>query len=129
MIQTRGIIHPANVADDALPDRPGGEVADELGGRFLLRYLRTHQVGLLTGGTGSMQYVTPTPYAPEETVAWLALPAPRDPPSHVLFIDPALVDVVRGPRWVRLGGGVEYLLPFGFGRRALAAPGWEAEIR
>ena len=123
------IISPANVADDALPNRPGREVAAELGGRFLLRYLRTHQVGRFTDGTGLLQYVTPTPYAPEETVAWLALPAPRDPPSHVLFIDAALIDIIRGPRRVRLGGGAEYLLPSGFGRRALAAPGWGAEVR
>ena len=58
------------------------QVADEIGGRYLLRYLLPHQVGQFSNGSAETHYVTPTPYAPEETVHYLALPEPDQPRSY-----------------------------------------------
>src|SRR5690242_20129012 len=82
-------------------DLPG-----QLGGRYLLRYLLRSQLGTLTSGTSQTQYVTPTPYAPEETITWLALPPTAGYREWVLLLDPGQLTHVRGPRWIRLGGGI-----------------------
>jgi hypothetical protein len=44
-----------------------------------------------------------------------------------MLIDPAAVDLIQGPRWVRGGDGIEYLLPHGFPSRALPLA-WELEV-
>jgi hypothetical protein len=62
-----------------MPARSGSEVATELGGRYLLRYLTR-------------------------------------------ALDPNQIPEVRGPRRVRLGGGLEYVLPKGFPASALVLP-------
>jgi len=108
--------------------RTGAQVVKELGGRYLLRYLLPHQVGLHIHGSADPHWVTPTPYAPEETISWLALPAPRDPRPYVMVLNPAAIPAIWGPRWVRFGGGIEYFLPNGFPGDALAFP-WELEVR
>jgi hypothetical protein len=110
-----------------LLERTGAQVATELSGRYLLRYLLPHQVGQYAAGSGDQHWVTPTPYAPEETVSWLALPAPRDPRTYVMVLHPAQIPVICGPRWVRFGGGIEYYLPNGFPPAALAFS-WELEV-
>ncbi len=99
--------------------------------RLLLRYVRSHQIGALSGGTTTPQYVTVTPYAGDEAVSWLALPNPMDPPTHVLLLDPAQMAGHRlaGPRWVRLGNGIEFILLDGFPNHAVVKPGWEVEVR
>jgi hypothetical protein len=51
--------------------KTGNEVSAEIGGRYLLRYLLADQVGTFTQGSDKMHYVTPTPYAPQDTVAHL----------------------------------------------------------
>ena len=111
-------------------------LSTELGGRYLLRYVLTSQLGQLTSGTTRTQYVTPTPYAPEETISWLALPPASGAREWVLVLDPAALSDVRGPRWVRLGGGIEYVLPTGFPSNAVVAVGapptggaWELQIQ
>lgn len=108
--------------------KTGQQVKVELGGRYLLRYLLSHQVGIHIQGTHESQWVTPTPYAPDETVSWLALPAPMQPRTFVMLLDPKEIDEIWGPRWVRLGRGIEYYLPNGFGKNALAFP-WEIQVR
>ncbi len=75
--------------DTQLPQKSGQQVANELGGRYLLRYLLSHQVGQFTVGSNHRQYVTPTAYSPEETISWLALPAPKQPRPYALLLDPA----------------------------------------
>lgn len=114
--------------NDSRLRKTGQAVRNELGGRYLLRYLLPHQVGVHIEGTQESQWVTPTPYAPEETVSWLALPAPTQPRTLVLLLKPEMIDEIWGPRWVRLGQGIEYYLPQGFGRNALAFP-WEIQVR
>lgn len=102
-------------AVETMPDRAGTDVAEELGYRYLLRYLTDAQVTSFTGGsTDRPHWVTPTPVGPEDVVAWLALFAPKEARGHVLLLDAAEIDVVRGPAWIRLGQGLEFYLPGGF---------------
>jgi hypothetical protein len=109
----------------------------QLAGRFLLRYLTADKVGSLLMGTAVRQFVTPTPYAPGETISWLALPPAPGPRTWVLLLKPTELNDVYGPRWVQYGGGVEYVLESGFSVNAIAdvAPGplgssrWELEVK
>jgi hypothetical protein len=123
-------IAPASELDTSLPRQTGLEFAAFIA-RLLIRYLRNHQVGLLTSGSSRPQWVTLTPYSGPETISWLALPVPRDAPTHALLLNPARMGSypIDGPRWVRLGGGVEFLLPMGFPSAAISPPGWELELR
>src|SRR5215211_4018811 len=109
----------------------------QLGGRLLLRYLTADRVGTLLGGVRHRQFVTPTGYAPGETISWLALPPAAGPRTFALLLKPAQLNDVRGPRWIQFGGGIEYVLESGFSADAIAdvAPGpigaarWEVEVR
>jgi len=112
-------IAPSHELDEDLPKKTGGQVADELGGRYLLRYVLPSQVGAFNNGSSSFHYVTCTPYSPEETIGQLALPNGTEPRSHVFVLQPMKLKKVLGPRWVRGCHGIEYLLPEGFGKDAL----------
>lgn len=129
MLENRGTItiSPSLIPDDLVPSKNGRTVFKELGGRFLLRYLVPAQLkAFQMGGTG-IHWVTPTAYQPEETISWLALPALSEPRRHALVLDPRKIAVIRGPRWVRLGAGIEYILPNGFPQQALVLP-WPIEV-
>ncbi len=76
---------------------PAGNLVAQLGNRYLLRYLLPHQLGSLITGTNRRQHVTPTAYAPEETVSWLALPFPTQPRPYVLLLNPIHLTDVYGP--------------------------------
>ena len=116
MLAAHGVaIGASAVATSALPQKTGRQVARELGDRYLMRYLLPHQVGQFVGGSSGPHWVTPTAYAPEETISWLALPAPRDPRPYVMLLKPEEIVDIWGPRWVRFGGGIEYP--------------WEQEVR
>jgi len=118
----------SDLGTDTRWNKTGRAVAKELGGRYLLRYLLPHQVGSYPAGSDDRQCVTPTPYAPRETVSWLALPAPRKTRPYVMLLDPSeITRRVWGPRWIRLGKGIEYILPDGFPRDAVVL-GWELEV-
>lgn len=99
---------------DALPSRSGDELAGELGGRLLLRYVREHEIEEAGNGTARAVWVTPTPYGPSDAVDVLALPRGWEPRDYLVLIRPERVREARGPRWVLGGGGIEYLLPFGY---------------
>lgn len=115
------------------------DVKNKLKGRRLLRYLLPYQVGWFKSRPGisralwrnERQYVTPTPYSPEETISWLFLPSPRQPRTYVLVLDPIKIvragKKIRGPRWVRLGKGIEFILPDGFPEDAVVG-GWEMQV-
>jgi hypothetical protein len=109
-----------------MPPASGAAVAAHLGSRYLLRYLMRNQYRNFAAGSSTLNFVTPTPYSPTETLAWLALPSPvrRD---FVLFLNPAMIKDIRGPRRVLLGGGIEFLLPAGFPASALVA-GWPVPV-
>jgi hypothetical protein len=114
-IEATGAIAPRSQDVETMPDRAGADIADELGGRLLVRYLTDSQVGLYTSGsTDRDHWVTPTPVGPEDAASWLALLAPHHPRTHALLLDPRHIDLIRGPAWIRLGQGIEYHLPGGF---------------
>jgi hypothetical protein len=124
----RGVqIAASTTKDEDLPRKSGTEVADELGGRYLVRYLLSHQLGRYLKGSPEKHFVTPTSYKPDEAVTWLALPLPGEPRPYVILLKPEPLTEVRGPRWVNLGGGIEYILPNGFPDAALVMP-WELRI-
>lgn len=134
MLARHGIrIAPPGTPDTTLTSnpKPGSGVALELGGRYLLKYLLASQVSnfanlhLPSAPTDfpGTHYVTPTPLAPEETVSWLALPAPDQPRPYVLLLKPELIPWICGPRWVRMGGGIEYILAQGFPLAAIVVIG------
>jgi hypothetical protein len=113
--------------------RPGTDVADELCGRKLMRFITRGQVGAFVGGTSKETFVTPTPFDPREAVRWLLLPEPLKPRTHVLFLDPAQIPLIIGPLWVAPGRGIQYILPSGFPAAAIIVPGapgghWEVEV-
>ena len=120
---------PSYVPTSALPEYTGEQVAMRTGYRYLLRYVRPHQIGDFLEGSNREHFVCPTPYAVEDTVTFLTLPNPMLPPRHALLLDTAALGRIRGPRMVRLGLGVELVLPAGFTRDAIVAPGWERELR
>src|SRR3954447_25306557 len=88
MLVARVAISPLNTPDNVLTIRPGQAVANDLGGRFLVRYLRPNQLNWFNNGTDWNQWVTPTAYAPEEAGPWLALPVNQGNPTHALLLDP-----------------------------------------
>jgi hypothetical protein len=125
---SRGVvIAPRRQEDYALTVRYGPDVAQELGGRYLLRYILPEQVNQFADGSTATHHVTPTPYAPRDTVSYLALPKPVAPRLYVMLLDPARIPYIQGPRWIRLGKGIEYILPRGFPKDALVMP-WEVEV-
>jgi hypothetical protein len=129
MIERAGTAIASAMTPDAdLPLRRGVEVSSELGGRFLVRYMTRRQLGLFSGGSTGQHFVTPTPLSHSEVRAVLALPAVAQPRPFAMLIDPAKVADIRGPRWIRGGDGIEYLLPSGFPANALPLA-WEIEIR
>lgn len=109
------------LSNDGTFNKDGVRVAWELGGRYLLRYLLASQVTHFSQGTEYIprsflqrtHYVTPTPLSPEEAVSWLALPAPDQPRPYVVLLKPEKIGAIWGPRWVRMGGGIEYIIPPG----------------
>lgn len=120
-------IYPGITAPSSLPKKTGAQVSKELGGRLLLRYLLATQIGIFYGGSNKLHFVTPTPIAPADTVSILALPAPGTSRDFAMLLDPKQIPDIWGPRYVRAGQGVEYLLPSGFPQSALVLP-WEVQI-
>lgn len=118
MLERRAMIYAPNTRLADLPEVT--DLETQLGGRWLLRYLLAEDVHRLEQGTTQRQYVTPTPYAPQETIRWLALPAAASPRRYVLLLEPGALSAVYGPRWVRMGSGIEYVLDRGFGPEAIA---------
>jgi hypothetical protein len=134
MLQGRNpatMIYAENTPDSAMPIRKGQEVAIELGGRLLIRYLRQRDVASKPAGSSAVlgartdaTWVTPTPLSPTEAVAALALPFALEPRTHAVLLNPARIAHIQGPRRILHGTGIEYLLPQGYPAAALTLP-WE----
>jgi hypothetical protein len=120
-------IAPVGTPVDSLPVRPGSEVAAELGGRLLLRYVPFQLVHEQYRDT--MTFVCPTPYASEDLGSYLAMPNPTLLREFVIVLDPAKLDRIAGPRWCDLGQGIEYILTSGYTPDTIIAPGWAVRIR
>jgi hypothetical protein len=129
MIESKGIvIAPSITPISALPVKDGADVSRELGGRLLVRYMLRNQVGQYSGGSAAEHYVTPTPYPSSGLVSTLALPAPLQRRQFALLLDPNAIAEIKGPRWVRFGSGIEYVLVRGFPPAAVAS-NWELQVR
>jgi hypothetical protein len=77
--------------------------------------------------------VTPTPYRPEETLAWLVLPPSSGPRTYALILDPRFISAIQGPMLVAASRGIQYILVDGFPREAIVVPGapdaaWEVVV-
>lgn len=120
-------VHGPEVSEDDLDLRRGSEVSTELGGRLLLRYVLARQAHEFE--TDHKIWTTPTAYAPSDIRHYLAMPRPDLPRQHVLLLDPREIDWIQGPRWVAMGSGIEYILPHGYPRSAVAPPGWAVEVQ
>ena len=124
-LMLNGKIAAKGTPDVALPIRTGDEVADELGGRMLLRYVCEPD----ETSKSTLTFVCPTPYSPEEALGYLALPSLRTPRKWVVVLNPRRIPNIQGPRWCAMGQGIEYLLPDGYTTAAIANPGWAIEVR
>ena len=120
-----GKIAPKGMPDFALPIRTGAEVADELHGRMLIRYVIDAHEPPRSVAT----YVSPTPLSTEELDAYLALPRPDLRREYAIFLDPRRINEIRGPRWCSMGQGIEYILPNGYHGGAVVPPGWGVRVR
>jgi hypothetical protein len=116
----------ARMSDIAsLPERTGADVYAELKGRPLLRYIPLEQVHEADSGRNLLEtFVTPTPAAVEDLTRYFAIPRPDLSRGYVIKLDPREIDVIKGPRWVNSGQGIEYILPNGFRPEAVMSPGW-----
>ena len=115
MLLARGvIISPSNIPVEDLPIKTGEEVADELAGRPLIRYLCRQDVSRYLRGDRNPHYTTPTPYSPTDLISFLCLPDPQTARTHCLLLDPQNIEIILGPRLIQWGGGIEYILPHGF---------------
>ena len=131
MLSRRGVRvgEPDDGANRPAP-RPGMEIAQELAGRLLIRYLMPSQIGQFIDGSDRETFTTPTPYTAIEAIRWLNLPFANVPRAHGLTLDPRKVNWIIGPMYAVFGGGIQYILPEGFNRDAIVtsgAPtgGWE----
>jgi hypothetical protein len=120
MLRGSGVDIAQSYEDDSdLPLKNGTDVARELGGRYLLRYLSKSQIGRYTKGSTDRHWVTPTPYSSQDCITWLNLPAPHKRREYVLLLNPMHIPSIAGPRWIAGGFGIEYVLPQGFPANAL----------
>ena len=129
MLVKQGVkVASSAVPDDDLPLKTGKEVAHELGGRPLVRYLRWEDAGRYLYGDSNRHCATPTAYSSDDVVGFLNLPDPITRRTHFLLLNPAKVIELLGPRYILWGSGIEYVLPEGFPKEALLNP-WGIEIR
>jgi hypothetical protein len=117
-------IWPENARLAEMPTRTGRQVAGELGGRMLLRYVTEQHPP-----PASEAWLTPTPLGARGAGPILHLPVQVTARHWVLVIDPARVDAIKGPRRVIMGQGIEYYLPNGYGADAVLEPGYGVRVR
>ncbi len=129
MLVFQGVtVFSSSVPDSGLPVKTGTEVARELAGRPLLRYLRKEDANRYLRGDENRQCVTPTPYSADDVIGFLNLPDPATERTHFLLLQPEKILEILGPRYICWGQGIEYILPHGFNSDALVNP-WAVEMR
>jgi hypothetical protein len=122
---------PPNTHNDDLP--VAVDVSEQIGGRFLMKYLRSgdhKRFSVISKKTyfDGPHWLTPTPLCTANLVGALALPTDLETPSYALILDPKKI-VAYGPRRVRGGRAVEYLVKDGFALDAIVEPRWPREIK
>ena len=122
--------------DDQLEPFDAGNV--DLGGRYLVKYIRTAELDLYTRlaeGTNKFRateipgthFLTPTALRKKELVKALNLPSHMPVPTHAILVNPSLVRL-WGPRSIRMGSGIEFLCLEGLPLSAIATPGWAIQV-
>jgi hypothetical protein len=114
-----------DVTLEDMPPRTGHEVAEELAGRMLLRYVTEQHPPLPTKDA----WLTPTPLGVEGAAVILHLPYQVTERRWVLVIDPSKIEVIKGPRRVVNGQGIEYYLPHAYTAEALLNPDFGVRVR
>ena len=118
-------IWPENAPLGVMPVRSGADVAEELAGRPLLRYVTDQH----EPPTSRMVWATTTALCPRCAGPILHLPVQMTERHWVFLIEPAQVDEIQGPRRCIMGQGIEYILPSGYEGRALVPPGYGVRVR
>lgn len=131
MLQNQGV----DIASEDTPDDdvPYCNPADHLGHRLLIKYVRADEADKFNKLTGvshfsGRHYLTPTPIACRDLMRVLALP-PTKRPQWALLLRPDRLTSVRGPRRIKHGFGVEYILEDGFSSDAMDDPPWVCEYK
>lgn len=124
------VSHPAT-PDAALPACT--DLAEQIKGRFLIKYLRSGDHKRYSSLTGishypGKHYLTPTVLCTETVVSALNLPTNLATPRYA-NPRPREVGSARPTASARGGGAVEYLLLNGFPADAILPPGWPVEVR
>lgn len=119
-------IHNEGVRDDDMPFVL--DLAGDLGGRFLIKYVREDDLDRYSSLSGikffpGRHFVTPTTIAVADLEAALNLPH-LSMPRGALLLRPEELTSVRGPRRVAAGVGVEYILDAGFSLESIVQPQW-----
>src|ERR1700712_2186667 len=92
MLTRNGVmVSPPSTVDDDLP--LAVDVSGQLGGRFLMKYLRSgdhKRFSVISGKTyfAGAHWVTPTPLCTANVVEVLALPTDLATPAYALILDP-----------------------------------------
>ena len=107
------------------------DLSVQLGGRFLLKYIRRadrSRYSILSGINNfpGVHFLTPTAICRDALVSTLCLPLLKVP-SFALVLDPMKLEA-HGPRFIRSGVGIEYVLLKGFPADAIVKPGWGIEV-
>jgi hypothetical protein len=121
-------VEPRTTLLTALPEVSGVDVATMLGGRLLLRYFPQQQLGVFKSGTAASVYATPTAMPVADLADCLGLPNPKLKREWAMLLDPAQIPVLKGPHWISLGEGIEFLLHNGFPQNAIVDVG-EVRVR
>lgn len=129
LIRNGVTIVPPTTPDSKLPHCI--DLADQLSGRSLIKYVRTddrHRYSVLSSITHfpGVHYLTPTPLCREAVTGALNLP-PFATPRYALVLDPTKL-TAHGPRRIRGGSAIEYVLLNGFPADAIVPPGWPVEV-
>jgi hypothetical protein len=126
--------HGVVIAPPWTPDTtltPCADLAAQLGDRYLLKYVRRDDRTIYaapsrTAWFSGVHHVTPSVICRGDLVSALNLP-PLAPPRYALLLDPAKLEAL-GPRRIRGGRAVEYVLPNGFALDAIVPPGRPVEV-
>ena len=129
-------LHGVAVSDPWVPDHAlpiSADLASQLCDRYLIKYVRKRDreryspplsgIATYTG----VHFVTTTAICRDELSPMLNLP-PFSLPRYALILNPAQL-TVHGPRRIRGGRGIEYVLLNGFPSDAVIEPGWPMELR
>jgi hypothetical protein len=129
LIQNGATIFPSRTPDSLLPSCT--DLVSQLGRRYLIKYVRKpdryrYSVLSKVSHFSGVHYLTPTALCPDTIEAALRLP-PFKIPQYALILDPSRLSAC-GPREIRGGKAVEYVLPNGYGVDAIVPPGWPQAI-